>query len=144
MDRISINNLFPSSNDFKPLDVYSLYHTKEQRTTNKINFNIDRLIKLREERKNKIFIQYDKIFNMCLNKINSANNLNKTEIIYDVPDAIYGHVDYNRINCLEYIEQKLKDMCLDTLVLNNKTIYVSWLNLSTNLNNTKKNNDHKN
>jgi hypothetical protein len=133
MDKININNLFPYANDFKPLDVYSLYHTRDKQITNKINFNIERLIKLREERKNKILIQYEKIFNMCLKKINTANNLNKTEIVYDVPEAIFGYLEYNRLRCLEYIEKKLKDMHLDALILNNKTIYVSWLNLGDNM-----------
>ncbi|QKF93940.1 hypothetical protein QKU48_gp0482 [Fadolivirus algeromassiliense] len=133
MDKISINNLFPStSSDFQPLDVNTLYNPQENKIKNKINFNIDRLIKLREERKQKIFVQYEKIFNMCLNKINLANNLNKTEIIYEVPEAAYGYFDYSSQDCLNYIEERLKNMDLDTLLLDPKTIYVSWLNLEEN------------
>ena len=135
MDQISISNLFPSS-DFKPLDVYSLYNTKEQRIQNQLNFNIERLVQLREEKKNKIFIQYDKIFNACLNKINRANNLHKTEVLFDIPEGIYGHSDYNPLQCLEYIEKKLQDLCLDTLILKN-SIYISWLKLGDNLKNVK-------
>ena len=138
MDEISINNLFSTGNNFEPLDVHNLYNPNDQKEKNKLNFNIDRLIKLREERKKKILIQYEKIFNLCLNKINLANNLNKIEIIYDVPDGIYGHFDYNSSNCLDYIEKKLQSMHLDTLIFNNKTIYVSWLNLEEN---KKKNNN---
>lgn len=130
MDRISINNLFPSNNDFKPLDVNSLYNPQEKHVRNKINFNIDRLVNLREERKKKVLIQYERIFNMCLNKINLANNLNKVEIVYDVPEAIYGSFDYNSNDCLEYIDDKLKKLKLDTLILDNKSIYVSWENLA--------------
>jgi len=143
MDQISIGNLFPSSSDFKPLDVYSLYNTKEQRIQNQLNFNIERLVQLREEKKNKIFIQYDKIFNACLNKINRANNLHKTEVLFDIPEGIYGHSDYNPLQCLEYIEKKLKDMCLDTLILK-KSIYISWLNLSDNLKKPDKDKEHTN
>jgi len=130
MDRISINNLFPYTNDFQPLDVHSLYNNKEQKVKNKINFNIDRLINLREERKKKILVQYEKIFSMCLNKITLANNLNKIEIIYEVPDAMYGHFDYNPDHCLKYLEDKLQHMQLDTLILDGKTIYITWQNLS--------------
>lgn len=130
MDRISINNLFPSNNDFKPLDVNSLYNPQEKHVRNKINFNIDRLVNLREERKKKVLIQYERIFNMCLNKINLANNLNKVEIVYDVPEAIYGSFDYNSNDCLEYIDDRLKKLKLDTLILDNKSIYVSWENLA--------------
>jgi hypothetical protein len=130
MDRISIKNIFANSNDFEPLDVNNLYSVKDKK--NKINFNIDRLIKLREERKNKILIQYEKIFKMCLNKINLANDMNKTEIVYDVPDGIFGHNDYNPVDCLLYVEEKLKNMFFDTLILNNKTIFISWANLGEN------------
>lgn len=130
MDRISINNLFPSSNNFQPLDVNSLYNINEQRTKNKINFNIDKLVSLREERRRKIFVQYEKIFNMCLNKINMANGLNKNELVYYVPEAVYGYFDYNSTNCLEYIEGKLRQMKLETLILDNTSIYISWENLA--------------
>ena len=130
MDRISINNLFPSSNNFQPLDVNSLYNVNEQRTKNKITFNIDKLVSLREERKKKVFVQYEKIFNMCLNKINLANGLNKNELVYYVPEAVYGYFDYNSINCLEYIEDKLRKMKLETLILDNTSLYVSWENLA--------------
>lgn len=132
MDRISINNLFPSTNDFQPLDVNNLYNTQENKIKSKINFNVDRLIKLREERKKKILIQYEKVFNICLNKINLANNLNKTEVTYDIPEAIYGHTDYNIIDCIAYVNNKLENMNLDTLILNGNTIYISWLNLEEN------------
>lgn len=129
MDKISINNLFPSANDFKPLDVHSLYNPREQKVKNKINFNIDKLIKLRDERKNKILVQYEKIFNIILNKINTTNNLNIYEFVYDVPEAIYGYFDYIRIDCLKYVENKLKELKIDTLILNEKSIYISWYNL---------------
>lgn len=135
MDRISIHNLFPSTNDFQPLDVNNLYNTNENKIKNKVNFNIDKLIRLREDRKKKIFVQYEKIFNICLNKINMANNLNKTEVVYDVPEAIYGHYDYNIIDCIAYLNEKLENMKFDTLIFG-KTIYVSWLNLSDNINKT--------
>ena len=130
MDRISINNLFPSSNNFQPLDVNSLYNINEQRTKNKISFNIDRLVSLREERKKKVFIQYEKIFNMCLNKINLANGLNKNELVYYVPEAVYGYFDYRSNDCLEYIEDKLRNMKLETLILDNTSIYISWENIA--------------
>ena len=137
MERISINNLFPSNNTFKPLDVYSLYNTKEQRIKNKINFSIDRLINLREERKKKILEQYDKVFNICLNKINTANNLNKTETIYEVPNGIYGFIDYKPLECVHYIQKKLHDMCLNTLILSENVLYISWTYLEENIKNKK-------
>jgi len=128
MDKISVSNLFPSTRDFEPLNVNNLYNTGEQKAKDKLNFNIDKLIKLREEKKKKIFVQYDKIFNMCLNKITLANNLNKTEVTYDVPEAIYGHLDYNIIDCIVYINSALENMYFDTMIFG-RTIYISWINI---------------
>jgi len=138
MDRININNLFAKNNDdFKELDVYSLYNPRMNREENKVNFNIQRLIKLREERKKKIYIQYEKIYKMCLNKINTANNMNKLDLVYEIPESIFGHYDYNKMTCLEYIEYKLKKLFIDTCIVTDNSIYISWLNLEKNMNSNK-------
>ena len=143
MDKISISNLFPTSKDNKPLDVYSLYNTRDQKTKHKINLNIDRLINLREERRKKIFDHYEKIFNMCVNKINLANDLKKIQVVYDVPDGVFGTTEYNMYDCLEYIQQKLKEKHIDSFIISNKSIYISWENLEQNIKNDKLANKHK-
>jgi hypothetical protein len=129
MDKITINNLFPTTCDLQPLDIHSLYNSKQEHVKNKINFNIDRLINLRETRKKRVLIQYEKVYGMCLKKINMANNLNKTEVVYDVPEAAYGYFDYTSIECLKYIEERLKEMKLEILLLDSKSIYISWANI---------------
>ena len=133
MDKININNLFPASSDnFKPLDVESLFNLNEQKNKKKMNFNVDRLIKLREERKNKVLFQYEKVFGFCLNKITLANNMNKLEVVYDLPEAMYGSFEYNVFDCLMFIDEKLKEMGLETLIINENTIYISWIELGKN------------
>ncbi len=133
MDKINISNLFPATNnqhnDYQPLDVQSLYSITEKKPK-KINFNIERLVKLREERKMKVLLQYEKVFNLCLNKINLANDLNKLELVYEVPEAMYGSFEYNSIDCLFYISEKLKKMGIDTIILNEYSIYISWIDLN--------------
>lgn len=133
MDRISVNSLFPSNYKSEQLNTNNMFNLREIQDKNKLNFNIEKLIKLRENRKKKIFIHYEKIFNLCLNKIDLANNMNKTETIYEVPNGIYGSFDYKPFDCLEFIEEKLKKMHLDILILNEKTIYISWINLEENI-----------
>lgn len=64
---------------------------------------------------------------MCLTKIELASNMKKTEITYDVPQFIFGYAEYNITDCLSYIDDKLKDMKLETIVFK-KSIYVSWAN----------------
>ena len=130
MDKININNLFPSTtDDFAPLDVQSLFNLNEQKNRKKINFNMERLIKLREERKNKVLSQYEKVFGFCLNKISLANTLNKVEVVYDVPEAMFGSFEYNVADCLIYIDNKLKEMGFETLFISDNSMYISWQDL---------------
>lgn len=134
MDKICISNLFPTTYKNEPFNVNTLFNLNDNSLqTNKLNFNIKKLITLREERKKKIFVYYDKIFSCCLNKIEMANNMNKTEILYEVPNAIYGSFDYNVHDCIHFINNKLREMKLDTLIINDKTLYVSWINLEENI-----------
>jgi len=140
MNRININNLFPSSttsitgNSYKPLDINSLFHPEEQRFDSKVNFSIEKLINVREEKKNKIRKKYKKIFTLCLNKITVVNNLNKTDIIYDIPDAIFRCPDYNQLDCMDFLQSRLRRLYMDTLTLSNRSIFISWLNIEDNRN----------
>lgn len=139
MDRINIDNLFSNNSDNKrPLDVYSIYQN-EDKNKNKIKFNIDKLINAKEEKKKKVFIQYNKIYNMCLNKIDTANRINKTDIIYDVPLFIYRCEEYNVLDCLKYLQDKLRDIYIDTLIILPSSIFISWANIDVN----RKNNNPK-
>lgn len=126
MEKININNLFAPVSK-KPINVNDFINTTNSPDNSaKVGINIDKLINLREERKQKIVLQYDKIFKICINKINMANNLNKTEVIYDVPEVLFGYSNYNINECILYITNKLKESRFDTIILG-KSIYISWL-----------------
>lgn len=133
MEKININNLFPSVVTDDPLDVHSLFNLEEQKNRKKMNFNLDKLVKLREERKNKVISQYEKVLGFCLNKITLANNMNMLEVIYEIPEVMFGSFEYNPVDCILYINEKLKDMKLDTLILDDFSLYISWSNLGKNL-----------
>lgn len=142
MDRININNLFPSNTNNgqnTPLDVNTLY-TKNNKNINKTQkFSIDNLLSRKEERKQKTRDNYRRIYNIVLNKITNVNKINDTtELIYNVPDAVFGCKDYIDAECLEYIEYKLRNIYyMDTLKLSNKSIFISWKNIDENRKNIK-------
>ncbi len=131
MDKINISNLFPNQDEYGEINVHSLFSITEKKPK-KTEFNLERLANLREERKRKVLLQYEKVFNLCLNKINIANNLNKLEIIYDVPEAIYGSFDYKSIDCLFYISEKIKKMGIETIIISETSLYISWIDLGKN------------
>lgn len=129
MDKLSIDNLFPCAaprEDDKPLDIYSLCNYRDNRVEKKINYNIDRLITLREDRRKKLEEQYTRIFKMCMTKIHLANNLNKTEVIYQVPDIVYRYPEYDPMECLRKLDKKLTDQCFVTHFLPHQMISISW------------------
>jgi hypothetical protein len=132
MEKISIKNLFKESCKFGELNVHTLCNVNNNKDKEKVTLNIDRLIHLRDERENRILIQYDKIYHNCLLKITAANEANKTAIVFTVPDALFGHNNYDTSKCIDFIDNKLKEEKFDTLILNDISIYISWLNLGKN------------
>lgn len=139
MEHINIDNLFLPNNKDKhePLDVYSLFNTKENKTHSKINFSIEKLMKSNEKNKKKTLQQYQKIYNLCLNKIDMANIHKMTDIIYNVPKAVFRYPLYDPLECLNYIENNLRALYMDTLILSNSSIFISWANIKENKNKNK-------
>lgn len=133
MDRININNLFSSSTiNNKPLDVHSLYNPKENKIKNNIKFNVDRLVNVRDEQERRIYDGYKKIYNMCLNKIDTANSMRKTEIIYEIPRSVFRCPDYSPWECKDYLQKKLRKLDMDTLMMSDHFMFISWLNIKEN------------
>lgn len=129
MDRINIDNLFPADSNHKPLDVYTLYNEFENKNNNKNDFDVNKLSTPHEERKKKILLEYYKIYNMCLKKIVSANNLKKTDLIYTLPLSQFNWKEFSLIDCLSFIENRLRRQDFDTLVLSDTSIFISWLKI---------------
>lgn len=138
MDKININNLFSKNklaNKERPLDIKSLFaNNNNTRIEKKVSFSIEKLLNHKEEKIKRTREQYRKIYNMILNKIDTVSKINDTtDIIYDVPECIIGFKDYNSIECLEYLENKLRSVYfMDTLKLSNKSIFISWKHIVRN------------
>jgi len=130
MDKINIQNLFPS-NKFsdKPLDVHTLYNPRDNKIEQELNMNIDRLINLREERRMKLGREYERIFKMCMTKIHIANNLNRVDIIYQVPVAVGLFPEYSTSECLQHLDKRLKESNFESDILDTIHIYISWKNI---------------
>lgn len=110
----SVNTLL-ESNTFKTTisDDYILNKIK----TNKIN------------EKKKIVELYEELYKQCLVKINTAIELNITDIIFNVGLSYFGYTTYNSFECIKFIEQKLKEKKFLTMIISNKDIFISWKNI---------------
>jgi hypothetical protein len=61
-------------------------------------------------------------------KINNAIDINITDIIFEISLANFGIKLYNSLECLYYIQKKLRDNNFDTLIISKSQIFVSWKN----------------
>jgi len=135
MEQLNIKNLFPSSNpvtENKPLSVSTLYNHKENIKQNKIDFTIEKLLDVQEERKKKVIDEYRKSFNLILKKITDANKLGYYDLIFDVPYSAYMCPEYNITDCLDFVERRLRKIYMDTLRMGTRSIFISWSNLENN------------
>ena len=90
---------------------------------NKIKSN-----KINEKKKNDDL--FEELYKQCLIKINTAIELNMTDIIYSVGLSYFGYTNYNSFQCIKYIETKLKEKKFLTLIVSNKDIFISWKNIN--------------
>jgi hypothetical protein len=114
IDDFSVNTLV-ESNTFKPT-------ISDDYIINKIKNN-----KLNE--KKKIDDLYEDLYKQCLIKINTALELNMTDIIYNIGLSYFGYPQYSSFECIKYIQTKLNEKKFLTLIISNKDIFISWKNI---------------
>lgn len=143
MDKINVNILAPDSHNVQEnyhgiLDVNTLASIKSNTDINS-NFNIDSLIKIRKEKREKLLETYIKFYNRCIEKIKLLNNRNITDIFYEVPTNVPDCYGYKPIDCIEFISNKLKIFYMDTYKINNNTLFITWKYVEANKENELKN-----
>jgi hypothetical protein len=141
MDNINIKNIF----DYNYNLTKSIIDNKNKYTIQ--NLNVDDLtqslssyvkltddflinkIKYNEHLEQKKALDiYEVKYNDCLMKINSAIDVNMTDIFFKVVDAHFGCKLYTSYDCLNFIQNKLRKKNFDTLIISKNTIFISWKN----------------
>lgn len=79
---------------------------------------------------NKLNELYETLYKECLIKINTAIELNMTDIIYTVGLSYFGYKNYNTYECIGFIEKKLKEKNFLTLKITHKDLFISWKNIT--------------
>jgi hypothetical protein len=127
MDKLNINNLFNQNeeNYNVPLDIKSLFGKTEK--PEKINFSIEKLLINKKKKKLRVKNEHIRIYGLVLKKIMAVNNTNSLNMIYDVPEFIFGLSEYDSLECLLYIENKLQNLySITTYKLSKKNLFISW------------------
>jgi len=134
MNNISIETLFPTSKGKiknGKLDVNTLF-PEDTRLEDDVYFDVDELANERKNKENKLKKVYRMLMEQCITKIKSANVGDYTDIIYEVPKSVYLCTGYNPHKCLLYIEKKLRKQFIDTLIITDRHLFISWLNVDRN------------
>ena len=95
-------------------------------------FSVQKLIQAKEDKRKKVLIQYNLVYDLCINKITQANILGLTDIIYEVPDIIFGLHEYSPVDCLEFLERKLRLLKIDTYKVPPYSLFISWYYIEIN------------
>lgn len=136
MNNINIKNIFIDENNNKEeltnsstLNVYNLVESKVFINNLDDDYIINKIKNNDKNEKNKTKDLYETKYRECLNKIDNAIDMKLTDVFFTVGDNFFGYKNYNSKKCLEYIQSKLRKKQFETLICNNKQIFISWKNV---------------
>ncbi len=136
MNNININNIFIDENNNKEeltnsntLNVYNLVESKVFINNLDDDYIINKIKNNDKNEKTKTKDLYETKYRECLNKIDNAIDMKLTDVFFTVGDNFFGYKNYNSKKCLEYIQNKLRKKQFETLICNNKQIFISWKNV---------------
>ena len=88
--------------------------------------NAKELIKRQEDKENKKFITFEKIYDNIEKKIIKASDTNLYYTYYQIPQILIGFPQYSIKECYSYIDNKLTNNGFKTQEYVDNTILVSW------------------
>ena len=141
MNNINIKNIFANN--------ILQYNSQEKKNISILDFSVNTLVEINNfktnisddyivnkiktnkiNENNKLTELYETIYKECLIKINTAVELNITDIIYTIGESYFGYKNYNSYESIKYIEKKLKQKNFLTLIISHKNIFISWKNIT--------------
>jgi hypothetical protein len=90
------------------------------------------LIKRQEDKENKKYITFAKIYNNIEKKIIKASERNLYYTYYQIPQILIGFPTYSIKDCYSYIDNKLKADGFKTDEYFNNIILISWFPTKSN------------
>lgn len=91
-----------------------------------VRSKIDDVLRLNKERRDNKQKIYRSLLKGCVEKIRQQNILRKTETTYTVEDIVYGHPEYDREECIEYMINSLRKYNVCVCLLNKTTLFLYW------------------
>lgn len=136
---MNIETLMPSNNHNynrqKKIDVYTISDGKKINVEPDRDFNSVELLNTIQERRRKLRNWLVDTYNQCCARIKEANMNGLTDIIFELPEIIVENSAYKHKHAIEYISKNLREQSIDTLILDDKKIFITWKYIELNLSN---------
>jgi hypothetical protein len=89
-------------------------------------FDSNMIIKKRKKRYEKMLDIYMKYYTICIDRIKLLTAKNQTDLIYDIPPIILDCPEYSCKECIKFIEEKLRNIYFDTLIMSPTRLFITW------------------
>lgn len=127
---LCVDNLFPSEiqsgSRGNRFDVETLFANSPLNNEPELRFSSDLLLARINKRRNEKLKCYRQMLNYCHSKIAETDSNNGTDIVVTIVESFPECKEYNTNECLEYISNKLREEDINTFILNDNTIFITW------------------
>jgi hypothetical protein len=146
MNKITIDTLMPCSNNSYlnkgKIDINCISKDKFINDDPDITFDSNVLLKSIKKKREKIIKTCINCYNLCSEQIKDYDKLGLTDLIFQIPNSISMTNTYCKdIEIIRYISNKLKKEGLDTYIIDDKKLFITWkfieLNMESSLKNLK-------
>ena len=129
--QMNIETLMPSNNhnynrNTGKIDVNMISSGKSINIDPSKDFNSHNLLNGIYERRKKKRNWLVDMYNLCCNKIKDADDAGLTDITFVLPEIILENSSYRHLEAIEYISKNLRDQRMDTLILDKKSLFITW------------------
>ena len=137
MNKLNVNILVQdnkfNNNEKKRENVLDVdFLSKSNKIREKKNFDVNDLLKVNRQKKEKLLETYIIQYNICIEKIKRLHKQNIHDLIFQVPPKVPDCSEYNSKNCIEFISSKLMGMHMDIYFMNDTTFFVTWKYIESN------------
>lgn len=136
MTNITIDKLMPANNvsyTNGKMDIESIAKDKFINDTPEQNFNSDVLLKNIKKKRQKLRNTLVNTYNLCCDKIKEADSIGLTDLIFELPEIMFlSFSECRDIDIINYISNNLRKQKLNTYIINNKKLFITWKFLELN------------
>lgn len=98
-----------------------------------ITFDSTVLLKSIKKKREKIRSNLVSCYNLCCEKIQEIDNMGLTDLIFEIPNMILMSNIYSKdIDILRYISDKLRKEGLNTYIIDERKIFITWKFIESN------------